>query len=107
LVIADYFVIISARNTRHAHALGHEIEFQMKHRGQRRRNAAGAELDSPWVLLDFDQVVVHVFVAETRAFYDLEGLWADAPAVPFSPALEPARADRRAMGRLPDSISRG
>jgi ribosome-associated protein len=106
LVIADYFVIISARNTRHAHALSREIEFQLKKRGHRRRNAAGAEQDSPWVLLDFDEVVVHVFVAETRAFYDLEGLWADAPAVPFAPALQPARAERRALGHLPDSIGR-
>jgi ribosome-associated protein len=91
LVIADYFVIISARNVRHAHALGREIEFRIKQAGRRRRNAAGAEQDSPWVLLDFDDVVVHLFVAETRMFYDLEGLWADAPAVPFTPALQPVR----------------
>ena len=46
--------------------------------------SAGMEGEGHWILLDLDLVVVHVFTAETRALYDLENLWADAPRVPFT-----------------------
>jgi ribosome-associated protein len=92
LVIADYFVIASARNSRHAQAMANELTFVMKQQGRLRRNAAGTEGASHWVLVDFDDVVVHLFEADSRAFYDLEGLWADAPRVPFEPADRPAPA---------------
>lgn len=105
LIIADYFVIVTARNTRHARAIARDIESQLKHSGLPRRNSAGTENDSPWVLLDFDEVVVHIFVRETRSFYDLEGLWADAPRLEFVPAGPPTTV-RGAEDSLPDSIGR-
>lgn len=89
LVIADYFVIGTARNPRHAQAIARELDFTMKHEGRLRRNLAGMEGESSWVLLDFDDVVVHLFLAETRSFYALESLWADVPRVPFEPAADP------------------
>jgi ribosome-associated protein len=89
LVIADAFVIATARNPRHANALGNEVSGVMKAKGLLRRNAAGTDSENLWVLVDFDTVVVHVFETEARKFYDLEGLWADAPRVPFTPVETP------------------
>lgn len=83
LVIADYFVIATARNPRHALALARELEFTAKQLGIPRRNTAGAQNETPWVLLDLDEIVVHIFQEQTRSFYDLEGLWADVPRVPL------------------------
>lgn len=85
LGIADYFVIVTARNPRHAQAIAGEVEYEMKHRGRPRLHAAGIGHENRWVLLDFGDVVVHVFTAETRAFYALEELWGDAPRVAFEP----------------------
>ncbi len=85
LVIADYFVIATANNPRHAKALGVELDTTMKRAGLLRRNAAGMDGGNSWVLLDFDDVVVHIFIPESRAFYALESLWADVPTLPFVP----------------------
>lgn len=105
LIIADYFVIVTARNTRHARSIARDLETQLKHAGIPRRHTAGIDGDSPWVLLDFDEVVVHIFVGETRSFYDLEGLWADAPRLEFVP-VAPSAGARRGEDSLPDSIGR-
>jgi len=85
LVIADYFVIATARNPRHASGLAQEIDFALKRGGRLRRNLAGTDGETNWALLDFDDVVVHIFVAEAREFYALDQLWADVPRVEFIP----------------------
>lgn len=95
LVIADRFVIATARNSRHARALASSVDVAMKQSGRLRRNAAGFEGDSPWILLDYDEVVVHVFEPQAREFYDLEDLWGDVPRVAWTPnesAVPPERA---------------
>jgi len=94
LVIADYFVIASARNARHARALAGAVDSAMKQSGRLRRNSAGLEGEGNWILLDFDDVVVHVFQSESRAFYDLESLWGDVPTVEFEPEPTPAEPTR-------------
>lgn len=86
LGIADYFVIVTARNTRHAQAIASDLQAEMKQRGRPRLHVAGLGGDNRWVLLDFGDVVVHVFVEDARSFYALESLWADAPRVAFKPA---------------------
>lgn len=88
LVIADYFVIATVQSTRQAQALAKELDLDSKAtRGRRRRNTGGLETEeSNWVLLDFDDVVVHLFLPEARVYYGLETLWADVPRVPFTPA---------------------
>lgn len=85
LVIADYFVVATVRNDRHGNALARELIHTLKADGRQRRNAAGLDVETGWVLLDFDDVVVHLFIEDSRAFYDLENLWSDAPRVPFEP----------------------
>lgn len=85
LVITDFFVIATAHGPRHARALGRELESTMKRAGLPRRGAAGMEGENSWVLLDFDDVVVHIFVQESRDFYALELLWADVPREQFEP----------------------
>ena len=76
----DYFVIMSGRSSRHVQGLAEVIEGTMR---SKRISAAKAEgiKDGMWVLLDFGDVVVHIFYHEQRSFYDLEGLWHDAPKV--------------------------
>lgn len=89
-VIADYFVIATVHSTRQAQALAKELDLENKAtRGRRRRNTGGLETEeSNWVLLDFDDVVVHLFLPEARQYYALESLWADVPRVPFTPAAK-------------------
>jgi ribosome-associated protein len=95
LAITDVFVMASASNTRQVKTIVEEVERAIaEHDGSRPRSVEGLG-DASWVLLDYGDVVVHVFLAETRAFYDLDRLWADAPSIPLS--SEPsavAAADR-------------
>lgn len=85
-VISDYFVIATVQSTRQAQALAKELDLEIKAtRGSRKRNNGGLETEeSNWVLLDFDDIVVHVFLPEAREYYALETLWADVPRVPFT-----------------------
>ncbi len=78
--IADYFVICSATSTRHADALADEALFGLKKQGHKVLHSEG-ERTGTWVLLDYGDVIVHVFYHETREFYKLEKLWGDAPQV--------------------------
>ncbi|MBK8095665.1 MAG: ribosome silencing factor [Planctomycetes bacterium] len=97
LVIADYFVIATVTSTRQAQALARELDVASKaSTGRKRRNTGGMESeDSNWVLLDFDDVVVHLFLPEARAYYGLETLWADVPRLPFTPAARPPEAPQQ------------
>lgn len=79
LAIVDYFVISSGANTRQVRTIAEEIEEAVKAAGgggPLRTEGLGA---STWALLDFGDVVAHVFLEETRAFYELERLWGDVP----------------------------
>lgn len=80
LVISDYFVICSAPNDRLVRAIAEEVERVCKARGAKPVRTEGAR-EARWVLLDFLDFVVHIFLEEERAYYDLERLWRDAPLV--------------------------
>jgi len=78
----DYFVIATGRSRRQLHAMAEDIDHVLEHEmGDHRLSREGFE-ESRWILLDYGNVMVHLFDEETRAYYDLEGLWADAPRVP-------------------------
>ena len=74
----DYFVILSGRSTRHVQALAESLENELRSKRISSSRAEGLS-EGKWVLLDFGDVVIHIFYHEQRDFYDLEGLWHDAP----------------------------
>ena len=75
---ADYFVIMSGRSTRHVQGLAEAIDSKIRSKRTKDTNSEGLR-EGLWVLLDYNDVVVHIFYNEVRKFYDLEGLWHDAP----------------------------
>ena len=76
----DYFVIMSGRSTRHVQGLAEAIEAELRSKRLSTTKAEGLQ-EGTWVLLDFNDVVVHIFYSESRKFYDIEGLWHDAPRI--------------------------
>ena len=81
LAITDAFVITSGRNTRQVKTIAEEVEARLKADGGITPLRVEGLGDSQWVLLDYGDLVVHVFLDETREFYDLERLGSDAPRV--------------------------
>ncbi len=79
-LLADYFVLCSAASHPQFSAILDEVEKRVKAAGGRHRHVEG-EPESGWVLLDYGSVVVHAFRPEVRSYYDLEGLWKEAPLV--------------------------
>ncbi|MHB1033018.1 MAG: ribosome silencing factor [Pirellulales bacterium] len=93
--IFDYFVLATGASRRQLHAMSEEIDDVLeKGLGDRRMGIEGYE-DGHWVLLDYGDVVIHLFDAETRDFYALEQLWCDAKRVPFEPSPPPAERGLR------------
>ena len=84
----DYFVIMSGRSTRHVQGLAEALGDQLSAKRISNTTSEGLK-EGLWVLLDYIDVVVHIFYAETRSFYNLEGLWHDAPRIE-PVGLEPA-----------------
>lgn len=78
--IADYFVIMSGRSTRHVQGLADAVDNVLRGKKIKSTNTEGLS-EGYWVLLDYSDVVVHIFYSEARTFYDLEGLWHDAPRI--------------------------
>lgn len=76
-VIADYFVMMTGFNRRQIQNIAWEIDREMKMRGVKKLGFEGYET-AWWVLLDYGDVVVHIFHADARNYYDLDMLWADA-----------------------------
>ena len=87
LGICDYFVITSAPNDRLVRAICEEVEEKVKRAGGPGPRAIEGLDDARWVLMDFGDLIVHVFLDEAREFYDLERLWGDVPRVPFDDAV--------------------
>jgi ribosome-associated protein len=75
--IADTFIICSGRSNRQVSAIAEHVERFLKDNGIRPLSVDGRK-EGHWVLMDYGDVIIHVFYEETRSFYDLEGLWVDA-----------------------------
>ncbi len=75
---ADYFVLMTADSDRQAGAIADHVDQKLKEGGSSKVGVEGYE-SGRWILIDYGDVVAHVFNREARGFYDLEGLWADAP----------------------------
>mgnify|MGYP000154972809 CR=1 FL=1 len=74
----DYFIIMSGQSTRHVQGLAEAIEEELRAKRASSKHSEGLH-EGLWVLLDLGDVVVHIFYHEQRVFYNLEGLWHDAP----------------------------
>jgi ribosome-associated protein len=107
---ADYFVLLSGTSTRHVQGLADAIDGEIGSKRMKSGDTEGLN-DGNWVLLDYNDIVVHVFHHETRAYYDLEGLWHDAPrldplTLPAPGEETAAAADRPAKKRaVPRPVS--
>lgn len=77
---ADYFLICSGASNRHVQAIATAIEEKMRAAGYLPRGIEG-ETAGTWILIDYYDVVIHVFYSPLRVFYDLEGLWSEAPVI--------------------------
>ena len=82
----DYFVLANGTSRRQLHAMSEEIDHALEDRmGDRRLGIEGYQ-ESRWILLDYGDVVIHLFEPETRAYYALEDLWGHAKRVPYKAA---------------------
>lgn len=82
-ILAEYFIIVNGTSNTHAHTLADEVEFQLSQKGVeplRRESDTG----NTWIILDYGDILVHVFSKEQRSFYNLDGLWADGQPVDIS-----------------------
>lgn len=86
--VADAFIICSGRSNRQVTALAEFIKKDLKEQGQNALSVEGRK-EGHWVLLDYGDVIVHIFYEPLRSFYDLEGLWADARRIQFAGQDEP------------------
>lgn len=80
-----YFIIVSGRSDRQVQGIANKVLEKLRARGLKPHNLEGFDL-AHWVVMDFGDVVLHVFYEPLRGHYDLEGLWAKAERVPFDPA---------------------
>ena len=83
--IADYFLVCNGKSTTHMEAISDAILAELKAEGIRPLHAEGVA-ESGWILLDYGDVLMHVFLEDTRAYYALERLWGDAPVLPLDGA---------------------
>jgi ribosome-associated protein len=77
---ADYFVLCNGANQRQIQAIADEIVRVLRDKGERPNSIEGYE-NAEWVLVDYGDMVVHVFSEQSRTYYDLDRLWRDAPEV--------------------------
>ena len=92
----DYFVICHGASSRQALAIADGIEERLFEEGRRKPKHIEGRRVADWILMDFIDIVVHVFVEEKREFYSLERLWGDAPRVELKGTADaPARPARR------------
>jgi ribosome-associated protein len=84
---ADYLVIMTGTSDRHVQAIANGIEEALERNNRKPLSVEGVSTAS-WVLMDYDDVVVHVFQEETRRLYDIEGLWMDAGRVSLDVPVE-------------------
>jgi ribosome-associated protein len=85
LVVTDVFLIASGTSTRHVKSIATDAEDALREIDRQPIRREGTD-HGQWVLLDYGDVIIHLFDRETRDYYDLERLWADAPRIAFEPS---------------------
>jgi ribosome-associated protein len=102
VMYTDFFVICSGQSTQQVKAIAERIEEGLKRRGMRPQGVEGRAF-AHWVLMDYGDVIVHVFEEETRDFYGLDKLWLDAPRVAVDEDTD--TLGRKDQGRIPGGRS--
>ncbi len=82
---ADWFVVMSGRSDRHVAAIREHVDNVLRTEDSRRPLSIEGSEQNQWVVMDYGDVVVHIFYEPVRAFYELEKLWADAPELALTP----------------------
>src|SRR5690606_18810728 len=85
LPLVDIFLLVTGNSERNVAAIADEVEDRLHEAGYRRLRREGRD-EARWVLLDFGDLIVHVFHAEERVYYGLERLWRDCPVIPIEAA---------------------
>jgi len=85
--VADTFIICSARSNRQVTAIAEFTSRYLKKKGKKALNIEGRQ-EGHWVLMDYGDVIIHIFLEPLRSFYDLEGLWVDARRITTKALLE-------------------
>ena len=85
-IVADYFVICTANSNTHVRALADEVEYQLEQEGIRPDHVEGRA--TGWVLMQYGGVVVHIFLEDSRQYYNLERLWDDAAKLDISQFID-------------------
>lgn len=88
--VCDFFVISTGTSTTQVRAIADHITHKMKEKGEKLWHVEG-EREGSWVLLDFGDVVAHIFLDEMRRFYNLERLWSDCKQTGFGEGVKPAK----------------
>lgn len=83
--VFDYFVLATGSSRRQLHAMSEEIDHALEEGLGDKRMGIEGYVESRWILLDYGDVVVHLFEPETRDYYALEDLWAHAKRMPYKP----------------------
>jgi ribosome-associated protein len=83
--VFDFFVIATGASVRQLHAISDEIETEAREKLNDRKLGSEGYSQGGWVLIDFGDVVVHLFDPASREYYALEDLWGQAPLLPFTP----------------------
>ena len=82
----DFFVIATGQNQRQTKAIWDEVHKRLKHDEQALPGSVAGEAEGKWIVVDYLDVVFHVFTPESRAYYRLEDLWGDVPSVDLASA---------------------
>ena len=77
----DYFVVCTGQNPRQTASIYDEVHVKLKHENHLIPRSVDGEREATWIVADYLDVVLHVFTPDTRAFYRLDDLWGDVPAI--------------------------
>ena len=85
--LTDYFVICEGSSMPHLRAIRNEISTRLKDDCGEKASGSDGTTESNWMVIDYGDVIVHIFHHEKRTLYDLESLWSDAPRIEFEPVV--------------------
>lgn len=86
--LADYFVIASASSSTQLKALADEVEYELEQQGVSCHHREGMQ-SAEWILIDYGDIIVHVFIKDSRAFYNLDKMWSDGEEIDISEWTKP------------------